>query len=69
MSHSARRHNMFERLSIAQLLRLINKTEKLLDTMESKELSEQLDELNNELHKRWNDDNLRRIKEEMLKQG
>lgn len=60
---------MFERLSIAQLLRLINKTEKLLDTMESKELSEQLDELNNELHKRWNDDNLRRIKEEMLKQG
>ena len=49
-----------------QLLRLINKTEILLQNMESRELDNQLTELNRELSKRWNEDNRNRIMTQLI---
>jgi hypothetical protein len=57
---------MFTNLTMYQLLRLINKTEILLQNMESRELDNQLTELNRELSKRWNEDNRNRIMTQLI---
>ena len=62
---------MYSKLTMYKLLKLINNTERMLDQINSIEdnqvLTQQLDSLNEELTKRWEADNMRSMREELIK--